>query len=127
MNNKDKNVSMYSIIVAICIIMLICLFNLNSTDNSTNKEESIESTGDTVSGNIIKDRANYKFIYYHGDIPISEMYSVISTNTDNNCIVYNLKSGDILKYENNSWILLHDNIPVFQYTGQAYMEYIEND
>lgn len=127
MNNKDKNVSMYSIIVAICIIMLICLFNLNSTNDGTTKEESIEATEDTVSSNRVKDKANYKFIYYHGDIPISEMYNVVSTNTDdNNCIVYNLESGDILKYENNSWIILHDNIPVFQYTGQAYIEYIEN-
>ena len=124
MNNKDRKYFMYSIAAAICIMTVVILFSLNYTNNSMTIEEPIETNENTVSGNAIKDKTNYNFVYYLSKIPISKKYSVTSINTEDDCITYNLESGDILKYENNSWILLHDDTPVFQYTGLAYMEYI---
>lgn len=107
----------FSVVLCVLFIMPIETSAVQSETVSGNETEESVAAEDTVN--------NYKFVYYRGDFAVIEEYNVISTTEGDDYVMYNLDTGDVLKYENNSWTLWHDNMPTFQYTGTAYMKYIK--
>lgn len=121
----SKKPSLLTLFVGIVFSVALCVLFIMPIETSAVQSE-------TVSGNEIEESVaaedtvnNYKFVYYHGDFAVIKEYNVISTTEGDDYVMYNLDTGDVLKYENNSWTLWHDNTPIFQYTGIAYMEYVK--
>ena len=87
----------FSVVLCVLFIMPIETSAVQSETVSGNETEESVAAEDTVN--------NYKFVYYRGDFAVIEEYNVISTTEGDDYVMYNLDTGDVLKYENNSWTL----------------------
>ena len=117
--------SLLTLVVGIVFSVALCILFIAPIETSAVNAETV-SGNETEESVAVEDTVNnYKFVYYRGDFAVIEEYNVISTTEGDGYVMYNLDTGDVLKYENNSWTLWHDNMPIFQYTGTAYMKYVK--
>lgn len=121
----ETKINLGTIIVIACWVLLALYLFVWFPSPNVVQAETVSGNETEVTQEETTANANYKFTYYHGDIPSIKVYNVISTTEGEGYTVYNLDSGDVLKCENNCWTLWHDNMPIFQYTGIAYMEYVK--
>ena len=121
----QRKPSLITLVIGIVFSVALCVLFIAPIETSAVQSETV-SGNETEESVAAEDTVNnYKFVYYRGDFAVIEEYNVISTTEGDDYIMYNLDTGDVLKYENNSWTLWHDNMPVFQYTATAYMKYMD--